>query len=231
MSLSTNSSVEVKFMHCEYFLQNGSLDEWYCNICTPPRKGNVDYMTLKAAQHHERHSTEHARNIAEVERRKWIYSDPDPSAWEVPLKYEPALSKEEMKMRESQLHVDLVRDMVPFWIRGVEAAERGEVLRLEDFLEKLETSASEWGGSGGDVGWGEGVNGVRRRQQDNAYQFVEKVARQVAADEGRRRRMHCFFEVRMHGLAHCTTKTHPSFQMPTQEKIRKIDEAIRALTS
>jgi hypothetical protein len=42
-----------------------------------------------------------------------------------------------------QTHVDHVYDMVPFWIRGVDAAERGEVLRLEEFLQKME----------GDGGW------------------------------------------------------------------------------
>ncbi|KAG6818052.1 hypothetical protein H0H87_009207 [Tephrocybe sp. NHM501043] len=219
MSLSTNTSVEVKFAHPEYFVQSGSLDEWHCSICTPPRKGSTNYMSLKAAQHHERHSKAHARNITETERLKWISNDPDPDAWDEPLKDEPALSKEEVKMRESQLHVDLVGDMVPFWIRGVEAAERGEVLRLEEFLTQLEASTSEWGGSGsGNGGWGEDGGGwgedgggwgsrevvhekkrkqTRRRKgpQHNAYQFVEDVARQEAADEQRRRRMHSFFEM------------------------------------
>ncbi|KAG6911541.1 hypothetical protein DXG01_011843 [Tephrocybe rancida] len=209
-------------------MQSGSLDEWYCSICTPLRRGNIDYMTLKTAQHHERHSAEHLQNVADTERRKWILSEPDPEAWDGPLtKGEPELSREEIKMRESRLHVDLVRDMVPFWIRGVEAAERGEVLRLEDFLAKLEESTSEWGGGDGNMGWDEqagdggwgnqwsnheivqerkGKQGRRRKvgRQDNAYKFVEDVARQEAADEERRRRMHRFFE--------------SSWQMPTDEK-------------
>jgi len=40
-------------------------------------------------------------------------------------------------------HVDHVYDLVPFWQRGIDAAEKGEVLRLEEFLDKME----------GDGGW------------------------------------------------------------------------------
>ncbi|KAG6862432.1 hypothetical protein C0995_011872 [Termitomyces sp. Mi166 len=185
---------------------SGSMDEWFCNVCTPPSK-NVKYMTLKVAQHHERHSTEHARNVIEFERQQWMLCEPDTAAWDAPGKGEPVLTKEEIKMRESQIHVDLVRDMVPFWIRGMEAAERGEVLRLEDFLATLETTSSwgeSWGESGGDDGWGIGWSEVahekkgkkarRRKGHSKAYKFVEDVARQEAADEERKRRMHRFFE-------------------------------------
>ncbi|KAG5719899.1 hypothetical protein E4T56_gene14114 [Termitomyces sp. T112] len=215
MSNFTSSYGEVKFVHPEYFVQSGSLDEWICKICTSG--SDVDYMTLKTAQHHERHSAEHTRNAIEVERRQWVMSEPDASGWDQPRESEPVLTKEEVKMRESQIHVDLVRDMVPFWIRGMEAAERGEVLRLEEFLAKLETESS-WEGSVGEDGWGEGVewgNGwgdsvvtkkkrARRQTRNNAYEFVEDVARQEAADPERRRRMHRFFE------------------MPTDEKLRRI---------
>ena len=63
--------------------------------------------------------------------------DTDVGAWGKPIQEDPPTTIEEMKLRESQTHVDLVRDMVPFWIRSVEAAERGEVLRLEEFLEEV----------------------------------------------------------------------------------------------
>lgn len=234
-------------------------------------------MTLRSAQHHERHSAEHARNATEAERRIWANS-PDPAAWTIPLKHDPPLTAEEVKMRESRVHVDLVQDMVPFWIRGVEAAEKGEVLRLEHFLETLQDASDSWVGASprthdftqgwenawtarddnaADDGWG-AVNAgewgisdgsMRRREtprrkrkhgafeakrqrggggpssgrghrrsakdrqhiQSNAYAFVEDVARQEAADEERKRRMHHFFD------------------MPTDEKVKKIDEVIRDL--
>ncbi|KAG6878643.1 hypothetical protein C0993_001166 [Termitomyces sp. T159_Od127] len=154
--------------------------------------------------HHERHSEGHGLNVIERERQQWMSCEPDPAAWDEPEKNEFELTKEEVRMRESQTHVDLVRDMVPFWIRGVEAAERGEVLRLEEFLETLETSG--WGGCVDDDGWGNGWKIVdekkrkesrrrkRRQRQTNSYQFVEDVARRHAADEARKQRMHSFFE-------------------------------------
>ncbi|KAF5384913.1 hypothetical protein D9615_001401 [Tricholomella constricta] len=237
------------------FIQSGSLNEWFCNTCTPLRKGHVDCMTLQAAQHHERHSAEHAQNVIEAEHRLWR-SSPDPEDWLVPSKDEPPLTKEEVRLRESRTHVDLVQDMVPFWIRGVQAAEKGEVLRLEEFLNTLQEASDSWAqgnpwGYGSAQDWGNGwvqddnagegwgVNDDKRRRpgqnrkckymgskarrsgqqqqiqhdqsRSKAYDFVEDVARQEAADEERRRRMHHFFK------------------MPTDEKVRKIDEVIRDL--
>ncbi|TFK36850.1 hypothetical protein BDQ12DRAFT_724678 [Crucibulum laeve] len=68
----------------------------------------------------------------------WNSSSPDAAAWDVPIVEEPPLTVDKMKMREHRFHVDQVYDMVPFWIRGVEAAQKGEVLRLESFLDTLE---------------------------------------------------------------------------------------------
>ncbi|KAF8078761.1 hypothetical protein FPV67DRAFT_77041 [Lyophyllum atratum] len=259
MSLSSSSSTREKFANPEHFTQSGSLDEWFCNICTKPSSKHVDYMTLRAAQHHERHSAEHGQNVTAAELQMWG-NTPDPTDWTAPLKHDRALTAEEVKMRESRAHVDLVQDMVQFWIRGVEAAERGEVLRLEQFLETLQEASDSWVGANAwandpvkwgngwaaeapDDGWGAvnsgewGVgngsmgriesSGEKRRQgtieakgsgrkgrqhnQSNAYEFVEDVARQEAADEERKRRMHHFFK------------------MPTDEKVKKIDEVIRDL--
>jgi hypothetical protein len=100
-------------------------------------------MGTHAAQHHERHSAEHARNVAESEM-SWNPPAPDAAAWNAPIVEDPALTIGEMKMRESRMHVDHVQDMVPFWIRGVEAAEKGEVLRLEQFLETLQAASDAW---------------------------------------------------------------------------------------
>ncbi|KAG5647602.1 hypothetical protein DXG03_008955 [Asterophora parasitica] len=234
------------------FDQSDGLGEWLCKACTPLHKGRVNYMTLRAAQHHERHSTEHARNILEAERRMWTLSSGDPEGWAMPSKEDPPLTKEQIRLRESRLHVDMVQDMVPFWIRGMEAAEKGEVLRLEDFLDTLQEASDSWAQSDGwglqaaeewENGWGQNTEGPdgwgsangegwsgemaskrdksgpnrieaadlgwktqrsERGQQRNmqhnrsyskAYYFVEDVARQEAADEERRRRMHNFFEM------------------------------------
>ncbi|KAG5652296.1 hypothetical protein H0H81_005518 [Sphagnurus paluster] len=250
------------------FIQSGSLDEWFCDLCTPLRKGHVEYMTLQAAQYHEGHSAEHRRYVAEQEHSMWGSTPADAEAWAAPAKVETPLSKEELKMLESRTHVDMVRDLVPFWIRGVHAAEKGEVLRLEEFLESLHESSESWHGTNGwggetghdwangwatqddqqvDDGWAAAYDdgaawGVRdespnknpheqkRRRtgmgrktqrfkssaiphhgQTTAHEFVEDVAKQEAVGEERKRRMHSFFD------------------MPTDDKVKKIDEVIREL--
>jgi hypothetical protein len=74
----------------------------------------------------------------------WDTVDTDAEAWGKPIQEDAPATIEEMKMRESQIHVDLVRDMVPFWIRSVKAAERGEVLKLEEFLEEMAQRQASW---------------------------------------------------------------------------------------
>ena len=100
---------------------------------------------------HERNSKSHDRNASDFEM--W---NPQPKdSWVMPEDDAP-LTADELKVRTRQVHVDQVRDMVPFWMKGVEAAEKGEVLRLEDFLEKL-ASEDRWGVA--DVGdpWGPSI--------------------------------------------------------------------------
>ncbi|KAG6819495.1 hypothetical protein H0H93_011309 [Arthromyces matolae] len=182
------------------FIQNGNLDEWRCNVCTPTGKP----MTLKMAERHERLSTEHARKVIDLEQKQWMSNEPDAHVWDAPLKREPLLTKSEMKIRDSQMHVELTTDMVKFWIRGMEAAEKGEVLHLEEFLGTLEVGDVE---SHDDQAAQEKKRGRRRlrpRQKKAGYRFVENFARQEAADEEKKRRMHDFFE------------------MPTDEKLEKI---------
>jgi len=217
-------------------------------------------MSAQDALSHERDSAKHGQNVSDTEM--WWSPAPNTSAWEAQIDDTP-LTYEEMKMREHQIRVDHVRDMVPFWMRGVEAAERGEVLKMEEFLENLKQdswenggdpwgyvySPGEWGSGGvGGGGWGgkgsdnwggvmgssvharrtpshSGENQVQGKvkrngfrdglhvanEHDDAYAFVEGIARREAADAERRRRMHMFFE------------------MPTQEKIKEIKEVIRHL--
>jgi hypothetical protein len=137
------------------FTGSRNLRKWFCNICTPPNNGHVRYMSTHAAQHHERHSAEHAkraRNTAELEMW-WNPPAQDAAAWTVPIVEEPPLTTEEMKTRESRMRVDQVQDMIPFWIRGVEAAAKGEVLRLEHFLETLQEASDAWLNSTSDPPW------------------------------------------------------------------------------
>jgi hypothetical protein len=56
---------------------------------------------------------------------------------------QPRLTSEGLRQWEMHSHVDQVFDLVPFWRRGIDAAEKGEVLRLEEFLDRME----------GDGGW------------------------------------------------------------------------------
>jgi hypothetical protein len=132
-------------------------------------------MNRRTAIFNEHTSAARAQNVSETEM--WWNAEQDTAAWDAPLEGDLPLTSEKMKERESRLHVDHVQDMVPFWIRGVEAAEHGEVLRLEKFLDTLQRdswidgdpwkyaySAGEWDHHSqlgqrawnrcGDVGWG-----------------------------------------------------------------------------
>lgn len=46
-------------------------------------------------------------------------------------------TEDEVKRNERALHIDMVHDLVPFWIRGVQAAQNDKELKLEQFLEEL----------------------------------------------------------------------------------------------
>jgi len=108
-------------------------------------------MSAQAAMAHERNSDDHARNVGDFE----VWNPQPADSWGMPEE-DAALTADELKARTRQVHVDQVRDMVPFWMRGVEAAEKGEVLRLEDFLEKL-ASEDRWGVADVDDPWGPSI--------------------------------------------------------------------------
>lgn len=108
-------------------------------------------MSSEAAVAHETKSDDHARNVQDFEM--W---NPHPQGtWVMPEDDTP-LTFEELKTRARQVHVDQVRDMVPFWMQGVRAAEKGEVLRMEDFLEKM-AAEDRWGVNGVDDPWGPSI--------------------------------------------------------------------------
>ncbi|KAG1800956.1 uncharacterized protein HD556DRAFT_1341048 [Suillus plorans] len=256
--MAPRSSNKLNFNKKRYFTPDGSRRGWTCNICIPRRPNQFHFTTMQAAVRHENTSPEHARHISEVE---WWQPRND-DGWGT--LEQPPLTSDGLRTWEMQTHVDHVYDLVPFWIRGVDAAERGEVLRMEEFLQMMEenggwrTSDEVWGmlgalrkpnheeGSDGwgrkddvsvpkaptgtdltsgdqDKGWGvteewavpptntSNSSSHQRRDLGGTHPFVDDIALQEAADEDRRRRMNHFFE------------------MPTEQKVLKIQEMIRYL--
>ncbi|KIJ21881.1 hypothetical protein PAXINDRAFT_165240 [Paxillus involutus ATCC 200175] len=125
---------------------------WVCTICPATHsKGQLYLPSLKAALIHERTFHEHLRDEAErnmntiEETARRCTPAPVQSShgngWDK-IDY-PRLTAEDLRKWDMHTHVDHVFDLVPFWQCAVDAAERGEVLRLEEFLEKME----------GDGGW------------------------------------------------------------------------------
>ena len=237
----------------QYFTRHPDGNGFICTICKSTRKGPLHFSDITSAIAHERKSSEHKRRLEETER------------WE--QDWEPVpLTSEGLRHKERFTYVDQVHDLVPFWQRGMDAAQRGEVLRLEDFLEKMEASG---GWHTADDVWDllepskpvqDGVNETalwdpttapweselsdaqhhgsqssfsrrdssssasprntaknRRRRHappaEDGYTFVERVARNEAANKRRRERMHMFFG------------------MPTDQKVQKIQEIIQTLST
>lgn len=187
------------------FIQTENRNEWHCTICTPPQAGRVKYYNnVRAAEDHEKHSARHAKNVAES-NKWWGTAAQDAAAWDAPVVDNVPLTAEEIKTRESQMHVDHVHDMVPFWIRGMEAAERGEVLRLEEFLETLKdpwgnpvtyAQSGGWGQEAyGGGGWGAEISDGGWGAESEGVAFVDSIAAQQGADVEKRRRMHAFYQV------------------------------------
>ncbi|KAI6162060.1 hypothetical protein EDD17DRAFT_588978 [Pisolithus thermaeus] len=65
------------------------------------------------------------------------------------------------------------------------------------------------------------------RTGDDSHNFVDSVARQEAASEERRRQMHKFFQVCRLSFG-CIVSLTPR-QMPTEQKVREIQEIIKFL--
>ncbi|KAI0068317.1 hypothetical protein BV25DRAFT_1818709 [Artomyces pyxidatus] len=151
----------LRFQHPENFSRVNRGDQWYCISCTPAHRASLESMNMKEAVKHE-HTFDHLRNVGV--RDPW-QSPPDGDAWA--LEPSRATVFDDMKVREHQTWVDMSPDLVSFWRRGMEAAERGEQIeRMHEFLESLEnrpkdawgaTGVEAWGSPAGDWGWGAGV--------------------------------------------------------------------------
>lgn len=92
------------------------------------------------------------QNAAAVEM--WN-TQPDGGCGPMPVEDRP-ITYDELRAQTQQSQFDQVRDMVPFWMKGVEAAEKGEVLRLEEFLDKL-AAENRWGLADINDPWGPSV--------------------------------------------------------------------------
>ncbi|KAJ7932532.1 hypothetical protein B0H13DRAFT_1856970 [Mycena leptocephala] len=225
-------------------------DGWVCNICNPSR-GDRAHMNIHAAIRHERNSAQHARNVQESNMWwnppnedaaiSWLPSSQDAAIWNAPLEEDPPLTKEELQMREHQMHVERVADIVPYWIKCVNAAANGEELRLEPFLNTLHDVSDTWmpaqplgTSDGGDPNrWGvhpdaksmssaahgsksqTGSRTIASSVPAAGYAFVENIARQESVTT----------RIVNDGCT-CSLKW-----MPTQEKVKKIDEIVRYLQS
>ena len=104
-------------------------------------------MDARALLVHEQ-TAEHTCKVDEIERSRAQWQNGDwgdwgQQQWQVPTTTTP----EQQKSQEHRCFVDQLNDFIPFWIRGVEAAERGEVLKLEDFLAAKDAIALEGRGS------------------------------------------------------------------------------------
>lgn len=83
----------------------------------------------------------------------------DLAAWNEDPIQSISLTSEEIRKRQHWAHVDNVRDIISFWREGIEAAERGEVLSMQDFLETVGHSSwanasNEWQYAYSENGWG-----------------------------------------------------------------------------
>ncbi|KAG6381056.1 hypothetical protein JVT61DRAFT_5452 [Boletus reticuloceps] len=126
--------------------------EWICTICPSTHRGQSSFPNFKAALNHERTAHDHEPSALKNDRNTNCADEIrvpeidlqtlDETCWDNKIDH-PRLTSEGLRQWEMHTHIDHVFDLVPFWQRGIDAAEKGEVLRLEEFLDKME----------GDGGW------------------------------------------------------------------------------
>nr|GAT44078.1 predicted protein [Mycena chlorophos] len=175
---------------------------WTCNLCG--RWWNVK----AAAVGHEQDPT-HLQRIAEAEASAmWSAHTTDLAAWNAPLDESPPLTKEERLVREHQDHFELTALIIPHWLSSV---AEGNDMHLESFLDAIDdktwskrTLAAEHSAvSGSQTG--------SRTEDGTGWAFVEEIATEEAADASKKERLHEFYD------------------MPTDAKVKRIEEVIRSL--
>ncbi|KAK0198256.1 hypothetical protein F5146DRAFT_1131260 [Armillaria mellea] len=235
-----------RFNNPEHFTK-GKHSDWYCNVCTPhPRP---KYMSIKAALAHEKNAF-HNQNVVNAE--SW-WGPPIVDSWDFELPKQEEMTKDEARDLEHRYSVDHVGEYIPYWIRGVEAAERGEVLKLEDYLNSLDHDGPKdpWGT------WNI-TNQVKAdsRGGDRSSEWIhddpsddlgsvpasQGKAGKSPRNSGRNRRQdlgdrftgssYAFVEDiarQEEANAERREQMHDFFEMPTDKKVQRIDELIRSL--
>ncbi|KAI5123551.1 hypothetical protein M0805_003371 [Coniferiporia weirii] len=201
---------------------------WYCNLCSSPALAEHSSMSTQLALRHEK-SGPHKQKVNE--RESWN-PQPGVDAWLHDNFFES-------KVSERMLHVDQLKDIIPFWQQQIEAAERGETLRYEEFLDTLaqknddneepvwNVPMPDWAlepvdgedrsSETGHVRHSEELDGSDEEVppqgslEHDSFMFVEKVANMSHVDAERKKRLHKFYKV------------------PTTEKLERIQELIDVL--
>lgn len=160
------------------FSRIGGPGGWYCNLCTDPEDADKKVMTLASARKHER-GTAHAYKLAQLSSFNWLPDGPeDNSGWFVSTPYA------DLRAWEKQGFVDRQKDVIPFWKRGVDAAERGEEAeKWEDFLDHLEEKYNKNGG------WDVGSDGWGRDYGANVWGVAQDADHASHHDDGSRNRV------------------------------------------
>lgn len=110
------------------------LNLWSCNVCIGPHQARQHALSAQAAMRHEKGGSHFKRVQASKEHLESWKPQPDLQAWLQVPDYDDLF---ERRGEEQMQHVDSLKDLIPFWQRQVEAAERGENLRMEAFLDAL----------------------------------------------------------------------------------------------
>ncbi|KAL5519055.1 hypothetical protein ACEPAH_738 [Sanghuangporus vaninii] len=200
----------AKFDNPRYFDYQKDTKRWTCNACSPLSQS--DGMAAQAALKHEK-TSEHRENVRA--REEWNSVPVDDNGWNT----------------TTDDHIDQLRDFIPFWRSTIEAAEFGETLRFEDFMNALHKKEKEdvwnlpmpeWAiepMGPVDADAEQRSTGKEHAQSSvsshghnrDAFNFVERIAKMDLADAERKKRLHSFYK------------------MPTSEKLKRIYDLINTL--
>ncbi|KIY45751.1 hypothetical protein FISHEDRAFT_76300 [Fistulina hepatica ATCC 64428] len=129
------SAVKSPFKEPEHFRKTNT-HKWFCALCTPPVDvSQIRVMTEERAIIHES-SVLHQNNLQFWHEWSWEYSltlRPPPASLD---RADPRWF--ECHDYEKRTRYDQLKYIIPFWLRNVEAAARGEDLRFEDLYEELD---------------------------------------------------------------------------------------------
>ncbi|KAJ7630807.1 hypothetical protein FB45DRAFT_547379 [Roridomyces roridus] len=177
----------------------------------------------------------------------------DAALWEAPLEEEidpRLLSRDELKIREHQFHVERISSVVSFWRSCVAAACMGEdEMRLEPFLNSLEEeneydscaiSREGWGLKIGGDAWQWGVVHPKKAysgSSSSAHGSLTHAGSLTASTSDvpeAGHKAYAFVEriARQESAdADRKRRMHKFYQMSTNEKVKKIEEMVRHLHS